>query len=227
LAVVEFPHHKVPEAIEFLASALVPSRNLAVPGENRRTLGAVSDANIAGRTIVAYNLHPESKGDDSLRRSQLDEALDDARQYHGNMPILLAGDFNLDVSRGPAATAIERAGFQDAFANQHAPTTPHSFLEQGRIIDWVFIRGPIRPSQAQVDRSVTASDHCPLSTCLAFAWLETRNTVKINPFRSTRVITFTIPSEVSARFTRPLKERRRNWKCRTQYAFNPGVIGFR
>jgi endonuclease/exonuclease/phosphatase family metal-dependent hydrolase len=84
--------------------------------------------------------------------------LDDARQLHADTPILLAGDFNLDVSGGPAAPAIERAQFQDAFANLHALTISQSFLEQGQIIDWIFIRGPIRASQAEVYRSVSASD---------------------------------------------------------------------
>jgi endonuclease/exonuclease/phosphatase family metal-dependent hydrolase len=130
-------------------------------------LALVTDANIAGKTIVTYNLHLESRGDDGLRCSQLDEALDDTRRYEANTPIVLAGDFNLDVSRGPAATAISRAKFQDAFANEHLPTTPHSFLEQGRIIDWIFTRGPIRTSQPQVHRSVSASDHYPLSITLA------------------------------------------------------------
>src|ERR1700740_1208042 len=91
-------------------------------------LALVSDANIAGKTIVFYNLHLESKGDDVLRGSQLDETLDDARRYDANTPIVIAGDFNLDASAGAAATAIGRAQFLDAFANQHVPTTPGSFL---------------------------------------------------------------------------------------------------
>ena len=131
-------------------------------------LALVIDANIAGKTVVTYNLHLESKGDDRLRCSQLDEVLDDARRYDGNTPIALAGDFNLDVSGGLAAGAISRAQFQDAFANQHVSTTPGSFLEQGRVIDWIFTRGPIRASQSQVHRSVSASDHFPLSVTLSF-----------------------------------------------------------
>jgi endonuclease/exonuclease/phosphatase family metal-dependent hydrolase len=103
----------------------------------------VSAVNIAGKTIVVYNLHLESRGDDNLRCSQLDEALDDARQYNSETTILLAGDFNLDVSQAAAASAISRAQFQDAFANQHVPTTPGSFLEHGRIIDWIFTRGSV------------------------------------------------------------------------------------
>jgi endonuclease/exonuclease/phosphatase family metal-dependent hydrolase len=126
-------------------------------------MALVSAVNIAGKTIVVYNLHLESRGDDNLRCSQLDEALDDARQYNWDTTILLAGDFNLDVSQAAAASAISRAQFQDPFANQHVPTTPGSFLEHGRIIDWIFMRGRVRASQPQVHRSVSASDHYPLS----------------------------------------------------------------
>src|SRR5216683_1183973 len=122
--------------------------------------------NIASKTIVTYDLHLESRGDDQLRCFQLDEVLDDARRYNSNTPILLTGDFNLDVSGGPAAAAIGRAEFLDAFTNQHVPTTPGSFLEHGRTIDWVFTRGPIRAGQAQVHRSVSASDHYPQSVKL-------------------------------------------------------------
>jgi len=131
-------------------------------------LALVCEANVAGKTMVTYNLHLESKGDDLLRCSQINETLDDARRYAPNMPVVLAGDFNLDVSGGAAAAAISRAQFLDAFANPHVPTTPHSFLEQGRTIDWIFTRGPLRANQPQVHRSVTASDHYPLSTTLHF-----------------------------------------------------------
>ena len=130
-------------------------------------MALVSAVNIAGKTIVSYNLHLESRGDNPLRCSQLDEALDDNKRYSWNTPILLAGDFNLDVSETPAATSISRAQFQDAFANQHVPTTPGSFLEHGRIIDWIFTRGRVRVSQPHVHRSVSASDHYPLSISLA------------------------------------------------------------
>ena len=131
-------------------------------------LALVSEANIAGKTIATYNLHLESKGDDSLRCSQLDEVLTDTGRYALNTPAVLAGDFNLDVSTGPAAAAIRDAQFDDAFLNRHAPSTPGSFFESGRIIDWIFTRGPIRPGKQQVHRSVSASDHYPLSIDLAF-----------------------------------------------------------
>jgi endonuclease/exonuclease/phosphatase family metal-dependent hydrolase len=133
-------------------------------------LALVNDVNIAGRTITTYNLHLESKGDDALRCSQLEQALHDARRYDWDRPILLAGDFNLDLSVGPSSISISRAQFQDAFANQPMPTTPaRSLLAPGRTIDWMFARGPIRASQPQVHRSISASDHYPLSITLNFS----------------------------------------------------------
>lgn len=132
-------------------------------------MALVSEVNFAGKTIGTYNLHLESRGDDRLRCSQLDEALDDAKRYNSETLILLTGDFNLDASTEPAATAISQAQFQDAFANHHAPTTPGSFFEHGRIIDWIFARGPVRGYRPRVHRSVSASDHYPLSIDLAIA----------------------------------------------------------
>jgi endonuclease/exonuclease/phosphatase family metal-dependent hydrolase len=129
-------------------------------------LALASDASIAGRTIITYNLHLESRGDDRLRESQLEETLEDTKRYSPRTPVLLAGDFNLDASTGNIAAAIRQAQFQDAFRDQHVATTPNTFLEDGRTIDWIFSRGPIRPDQPQVHRSVSASDHYPLSITL-------------------------------------------------------------
>jgi hypothetical protein len=49
-----------------------------------------------------------------LRRSQLGKVLDYAQRCGGNTPIMLAGDFNLDVSGASDATAMSRAQFQEA-----------------------------------------------------------------------------------------------------------------
>jgi endonuclease/exonuclease/phosphatase family metal-dependent hydrolase len=131
-------------------------------------LALVSDVNIAGKTIVTYNAHLESRGDDQLRCSQLEEVLEDSKRHTPNTAVLLAGDFNMDVSQGPTAGAITHAQFQDAFANHHEPTTPGLFLEHGRIIDWIFTRGRVRSIEPRVHRSVSASDHYPLSINVAF-----------------------------------------------------------
>ena len=127
-------------------------------------------ANVNGRTIAAYNLHLESKGDDDLRCAQLSEVLGDAQQYGGNTPVLVAGDLNIDASRGPAATACSQARFQNVFGDRHMPTRPaRSFLDHGRSIDWIFTRGSLLASQPQIHPSIAASDHYPLSVTLSFA----------------------------------------------------------
>jgi len=131
-------------------------------------IALVSDVKIGDRTIVTYNLHLESKGDDRLRCSQLAEVLEDAGRYMANAAALVCGDFNLNASQGMAAEALNRANFTDALANRGASTKPQSFFEQGKAIDWIFARRPMRSSQSQVHRSVRASDHYPLSADLAF-----------------------------------------------------------
>ena len=131
-------------------------------------MALLSDANIGGKTIATYNIHLESRGDDQLRFAQLEEVLEDTERHSPNTAVLLTGDFNMDVSQGPAAGAITRAQFQDGFANHHEPTTPGSFLEHGRVIDWIFTRGRVRSIKPHVHRSVSASDHYPLSINVAF-----------------------------------------------------------
>ena len=131
-------------------------------------MALVSEVSIAGRTVVNFNLHLESRGDDALRCSQLDECLDDARRYKSTTPIILAGDFNLDVSRSVAANAIRQAQFLSTASKEPARTTPtHSLFDRGRPIDWIFTRGSVRPAGLRIHNSVSASDHYPLSIKLA------------------------------------------------------------
>src|SRR5271170_339106 len=108
-------------------------------------MALVSEINISGRTLVSYNLHLESRGDDALRCSQLDDCLKDAGRYKSTTPIILAGDFNLDVSRSIAANAITQAQFLGTASKEPVRTTPpHSLFDRGRPIDWIFTRGSVR-----------------------------------------------------------------------------------
>jgi endonuclease/exonuclease/phosphatase family metal-dependent hydrolase len=129
-------------------------------------LALVAHASVAGKTVVTYNLHLESRGDDGLRSAQLKEVLQDARGYKADTLVVLAGDLNMDVSGGDVAQAIRLAEFDDAFTNQHTPTTPHSFFANGKVIDWIFFRGALRFNTPQVHCAVSASDHYPLSVRL-------------------------------------------------------------
>ena len=56
---------------------------------------------------------------------------------------------------------LESAGFHNCFG-QKRPKTHHLMFT----LDWIFIRGPIRCEAAQVETSVRASDHYPLTAVL-------------------------------------------------------------
>jgi len=132
-------------------------------------IALVSEINVAGRTLVTYNLHLESRGDVNLRTSQLLECLDDAVRYQSTVPIVLAGDLNFDATRATASSDISRAQFRNEFASQSMRTTPpKSLFDRGSVIDWILTRGPLRARQPQVHNRVSASDHYPLSITLAF-----------------------------------------------------------
>jgi endonuclease/exonuclease/phosphatase family metal-dependent hydrolase len=132
-------------------------------------LALVCAVSIGGRTLVTYNLHLESRGDDALRCSQLNETLNDSLRYKSTIPIVLAGDLNLDVSRSVAANSLTKAQFLSTASKEPERTTPsRSFFDRGRPIDWIFARGSIRTAPLRIHNSVSASDHYPLSVRLAF-----------------------------------------------------------
>lgn len=144
-------------------------------------MALVCDVNVAGQMLVTYNLHLESRGNDQLRRAQLVEVLNDGQRYVADVPLIIAGDMNFDVSHGDASERIREAQFRDAFADgAPEPTAPSSFLHPGRPIDWILTRGPVQETDAHVNRSVDASDHFPLSLALAFQPRVAQNTARIS-----------------------------------------------
>jgi endonuclease/exonuclease/phosphatase family metal-dependent hydrolase len=131
-------------------------------------IALVAEINVAGSRLLTYNLHLESRGNDELRLSQIEEVLSDAARQDAQRPIVVAGDFNLDASKRATALALARAGFQEAMESRRAPTTPaRGLFEAGRPIDWAFIRGPVRAGSGRVHSQVKASDHYPISFTLA------------------------------------------------------------
>jgi len=124
----------------------------------------VTEINVAGSTLITYNLHLESRGNDELRQSQLDEVLSDAARYASHCFLVMAGDLNLNVSKNAAGVSLARAEFRNAVEATPTPTTPSRRLfEAGRPIDWAFVRGPIQTDGGEVHRLIQASDHYPIS----------------------------------------------------------------
>lgn len=127
-------------------------------------IALVAEINVAGSRLITYNLHLESRGSDELRLAQVNEVLSDASQQDAQCPLIVAGDLNMDASKGAAAAAFANAGFENAIAAPRAATTPsRGLFEGGRRIDWAFVRGPIRGGSSQVHNRITASDHYPIS----------------------------------------------------------------
>jgi endonuclease/exonuclease/phosphatase family metal-dependent hydrolase len=129
----------------------------------------VTEVEIRGLILAVYNLHLESRGDDKLRRSQLEEALEDATRYAPHVPALLAGDLNFDVSQSVPTLALRRAGFRSAIAlpSPHT-TTPRGLFRYRRTIDWAYVSGPVGATCGHVHAEVGASDHYPISFTLGF-----------------------------------------------------------
>ena len=119
---------------------------------------------IGERKLAVYNLHLESRSA-KVRRAQLSELLQDARQYDGRTPIVLAGDFNFDLT-GAAASAVLDMRFHNPFEQEHQRTTPSNHIGRNGAIDWILIKGQLCSVAARIHSSVSASDHYPLSLTL-------------------------------------------------------------
>jgi endonuclease/exonuclease/phosphatase family metal-dependent hydrolase len=114
-----------------------------------------------------YSLHLESRGDEDLRLTQLEEAIEDAALYSGEMPALLAGDLNFDVSHAAPAGPLSHVGFRNALElpSPHT-TTPRGLFRRPRKIELGLRIGTCRASPRGVDTSVRASDHYPITFTL-------------------------------------------------------------
>ena len=120
---------------------------------------------IGNRSLVAYNLHLESRNGDDLRCSQIAELLDDARQYGSDVVVIAAGDFNVDITE-VTVPALNQPAFENPFAGLNVATIPSGAFGRERAIDWILIRGNVKAESPQVHNSIMASDHFPLSLTL-------------------------------------------------------------
>src|SRR5262249_15544978 len=114
-------------------------------------IALVADIELCGRTMTTYNLHLESKEDDTLRVSQLNEVLVDPGSTNKNSATLIAGDLNLNAAQGEAATALTRAGFRDGVGLPDVRTRPgRGVFDQGRSIDWIFLSGRLNGRNGRI-----------------------------------------------------------------------------
>ena len=130
-------------------------------------IALVTEVRMQRKRLAVYNLHLESKGDENLRLAQLEEAIGDAAAHTQEIPTLLAGDLNFDVSHAVPAGALHQVGFRSALElPSPRTTTPRGLFRRPRTIDWAYVSGPVEPIQGRVHDRVQASDHYPISFTL-------------------------------------------------------------
>jgi endonuclease/exonuclease/phosphatase family metal-dependent hydrolase len=130
-------------------------------------IALVTEVQVRRKRLAVYNLHLESKGDEDLRLTQLEEAIEDAAAHTQEIPTLLAGDLNFDATHTAPAGALRHVGFRSAIElpSPHT-TTPRGLFRRPRKIDWAYVSGPVEPIRGRVHATVHASDHYPMSFTL-------------------------------------------------------------
>jgi len=124
-------------------------------------MALVVEIEAGGATLVVYNAHLESRGDESLRLSQLEEILADAKRHGPEIPLILAGDFNTNSHDSSVIKRLRLAGFRSALGTETAVTNL-----TGGSIDWIFVRGPVDFEDGKVHHEIVASDHYPISVSI-------------------------------------------------------------
>ena len=137
--------------------AWIPS---SLPFMQRRLGGRVAlvtELEFAGRRMVMYNAHLESRSAGRIQAAQIDEILADLAQYPAGTPAILGGDLNTKYFPSSFLHKLERAGFRSAIGERIEKTHRIVFA-----LDWLFARGSIRFDSDAVRRDIKGSDHYPV-----------------------------------------------------------------
>lgn len=133
-------------------------------------IALVSEVPVNGGFLIVYNVHLESRGPEKLRALQLEEVVRDASRYPARTPIVIAGDMNTKRRWSPCIEVMKGAGFTDAVGDPERFTTNRGgkfarlFIDGA--LDWIWVRGDLKVSEAKVHTDVIASDHFPLTAVL-------------------------------------------------------------
>ena len=117
----------------------------------------VTELEFAGRLLVVYNAHLESRSMGKIQSAQLDEILADSARYPANTPVILGGDLNTKYFPSVFLRKLESAGFLSATGEQIERT--HAIAMS---LDWIFARGAIKLENGKVRRDFRGSDHYPV-----------------------------------------------------------------
>ena len=130
-------------------------------------MALVSETSLDQKDVVLYNIHLESRSADGLRIRQTHDISEDSRRYGPNVPVIVAGDFNCDVTQDALSTVIHNGQFRNPFAEKRLkPTTVSRKLGPTRVIDCILHRAVLGSYSPTVHASIPGSDHFPLSLTL-------------------------------------------------------------
>lgn len=132
----------------------------SVPLLQRRVgdrIGLVTELEFAGKRLVVYNLHLESRSMGRIQTEQLDEVLADTKRYPADTAFILGGDLNTKYLPSVFLHKLEREGFSSATGEKIERT--HEIM---MALDWIFVRGPLQIEDGRVRREFRGSDHFPI-----------------------------------------------------------------
>ena len=125
-------------------------------------IALVTEHQFAGKLLVVYNPHLESRSMGRIQMEQLDEILADLKQhYPPDTNAIIAGDINSKYYPSTFLRKMEQAGFHSALGSRIERT--HKIAMS---LDWIFVRGPFTLEDGTVDKSAQGSDHYPVSVKL-------------------------------------------------------------
>jgi endonuclease/exonuclease/phosphatase family metal-dependent hydrolase len=125
-------------------------------------IALVAELDFAGRTLVVYNPHLESRSGGRIQDLQMEEILADAKRYPEGTPIVIAGDFNTKYNAKSMSARLSADGWQSAFGSKTPKT--HTIMFS---LDWIVVHGPLRIEQGKVEHGSQGSDHLPISAAVS------------------------------------------------------------
>lgn len=151
-----------PRVLRFEHQANDWSRDFMQPRRGGR-MALVAEIELDDQTLVIYNTHLESRGDEDGRTRQMQEILADAQAHHPNSPVIVAGDLNTRLARGHQASPVIECAEKQQFADATGDAVPCA--PGGPRLDWILTRG-LQAISVPAHPWTRASDHQPISADL-------------------------------------------------------------
>jgi len=124
-------------------------------------IALVTEHDFAGRLLVVYNVHLESRSYGRIQAEQIDEILADLRKYPADTNAIIGGDLNSKYFPSIFLRKLERAGFHSAIGERIERT--HAIA---MALDWIFVKGTVKIEEGKVRRDLKGSDHYPIYALL-------------------------------------------------------------